>query len=683
MENALREIAPTHPKGWPTQLNLPLDDYITMLGTAGRFAAAEVVLADHLENPLNAQQSFWLLSRRNQLYIRALRDDGHMSLGTGKELFANLEEHLLEQTETSDDNHRRQTVTQIIDLYAAAHEKEIVGYQEHFRNFAFNTLPPILKRQTNNYQVVVRQTADKLKELMGPRVGVEFLIERFETYPERFAYTYDSPWNRFASSLTYWFAESKRKIGSYEPRLLAIVENELRHDLRTRRSRNRYLYHHAYSQYFWKEKSAEFYRVAEEQYQEQKDSGRSVTYIAQYLDHGLGKRGRAIEIMMVAYQNKLLDTPQQIVLCNMLLGHARHPQSIAILQPIIESSPDNMTYRTMLMRAYSRSSRIKEMRTLLTTTDKHFRQQGRWTEANIANLALCCLQIDLFSESVGYYNEVIALHQRRNSNVGIGSGALSGYYDYQSQAYTGLGQTIKAVDAAAAGFIATRARYGNTMSSPHRIDSALFAAKDLDDYVNYLDKQVATTGQDSPLIRQRLGRVFASRQKHAEAVVQLRMAVELQPTDAKTHEALIKSYEGLKDQDAVVRQTLAWLDFDRHNLDLYKKLAQRLQSDEALFERAATTIVEAAPQDSKHHQALAEIRQQQERWDDAIEHWKHVARLRALEPNGLLMLTEAQLHEEQWDAARDSIQQLNQTNWPERFDQVRTKTEQLQRRLPR
>jgi tetratricopeptide (TPR) repeat protein len=683
MENALREISSAHPDGWPAHLNLPLDGYVTMLGTAARFAGAEAVLTKYLEDSLNAQQAMWLLRRRNRLYLRALRDDGRVSLGAGKELFVNLEKHLLEQTKgTFDDTHRRQTVTQIIGLYNTANDKEIAGYKQHLREFAFTSLPLILKRQTNDYQGAVRQTANQLNALMGPRVAVEFLIERFETYPERFAYSYESPWNRFGPSLAKWFAECKRKIGSYEPRLLALVLREIRHELQTRRSRNRYLYYRGYSQYFWTEKSGEFLGVAEAVYQEQKDSGRAVTYIAKYLDEALSKRGRAIEIMLVAYHNKLLDTPQQIGLCDMLLGHTRHAESIAILQPIVETSPHTMAYRTRLIRAYARSSRLEEMRTLLTATDEHFCQQGRWTKSNMAELAKCCLDVDLFAESVGYYDEVIALHQRLQLHSRNRSGAVSSYYDFQSRAYSGLGDAIKAVDAAAAGFIAAKARYGINGSSPHWIDRAMSAAKDLDAYAEHLNKQVETTGQDSPLIRQRLGFVYARKNRHAEAVVQLQLAIDLQPTDTKTHEALIKSYEQLKDHDAVVRQTLAWLDFDRHNLDLYKKLADRLKSDEALFERAATTIVEAAPHEAVHHQALAEIRQEQDRWNDAIDHWKHVVRLRALEPNGLLMLAAAQLHEERWDGARNSIQQLNQTDWPARFSQVRSEINELQRRLP-
>lgn len=178
------------------------------------------------------------------------------------------------------------------------------------------------------------------------------------------------------------------------------------------------------------------------------------------------------------------------------------------------------------------------------------------------------------------------------------------------------------------------------------------------------------------------GVVYANRGKHAQAIVQFLAAIELQPNDAASHAALIASYDAIDDQAGAVRQTLAMLEFDRHNLDLYKKLAERVKSDEALFERAATTIVEAAPREAENHQALGEIRQQQDRWDEAIEQWRHVARLRALEPDGLLKLTEAQLHEKQWDEARKSIEQLNQTEWASRFHNVRSQTEQLQRKLP-
>ncbi len=65
---------------------------------------------------------------------------------------------------------------------------------------------------------------------------------------------------------------------------------------------------------------------------------------------------------------------------------------------------------------------------------------------------------------------------------------------------------------------------------------------------------------------------------------------------------------------------------------------------------------------------LAEIRQRQNQWDQAIDHWQRVAEIRALEPTGLLKLGNAQLHEKQHAAARRTIDRLRGTQWPARFD---------------
>ena len=58
------------------------------------------------------------------------------------------------------------------------------------------------------------------------------------------------------------------------------------------------------------------------------------------------------------------------------------------------------------------------------------------------------------------------------------------------------------------------------------------------------------------------------------------------------------------------------------------------------------------------------------------------AKLRALEPNGLLKLAAAQIHEEQWDHANATVKQLNQKQWPERFRQVEAEIRRLQALLP-
>jgi tetratricopeptide (TPR) repeat protein len=108
-----------------------------------------------------------------------------------------------------------------------------------------------------------------------------------------------------------------------------------------------------------------------------------------------------------------------------------------------------------------------------------------------------------------------------------------------------------------------------------------------------------------------------------------------------------------------------------------------MKNNEAEAERAATSIIESSPNEAESHTAMAELRQKQNRWAEAIPHWERVAEFRRLEPAGLLKLTEAQLHEKQFDEARKSIDKLQKTEWPSRFNDVVNQTRQLQERLPK
>ena len=60
------------------------------------------------------------------------------------------------------------------------------------------------------------------------------------------------------------------------------------------------------------------------------------------------------------------------------------------------------------------------------------------------------------------------------------------------------------------------------------------------------------------------------------------------------------------------------------------------------------------PNESEGHAALAEVREKQARWADAIAHWERVAEIRALEPTGLLKLAGAQIENKSWDNAATS-----------------------------
>jgi tetratricopeptide (TPR) repeat protein len=336
-----------------------------------------------------------------------------------------------------------------------------------------------------------------------------------------------------------------------------------------------------------------------------------------------------------------------------------------------------------LMVAYHHSKRPEQLAELIQRTDEFFHQAGRWTEDNVAQFARGCLECSEWDRAIGYFKEAIALRQRGDSGQGLNDETLSELYRHLALAHSAVGRTREAVDAASAAIVCWSLRHEHRRQALDLLKHVLSAAKDLDDYVQYLDQESAKTGQDSPTLRKAIGQTYQSRNDHAKAITQLQLAVELQPTDHETHRALIASYDATRNGTAASKQLLKLIDLNRHELTLYQQLADRLKNDEQEAERAATSIIESSPNEAESHAAMAELRQKQNRWDEAIPHWEQVAQLRRLEPNGLLKLAEAQLHQKQWEAARASIEKLHQTDWPARFSDVNNQTRLLQERLPK
>jgi tetratricopeptide (TPR) repeat protein len=692
VENAMREYEATHPNGWPSPANTVFRGYVGMLTGTSRHAAAEQFVSHHLENPLNESQKYWLTQRMDDVYLAALGNRGTVSLGSGNTLYQNLLKRLLKATETNNHEHRYATTRKILSFFSTA-QYQFLAHKADLRKYAFEQLPPILARQTSHYREIVQQTSNTLHARLGTRTDLEFLITRIENYPKRLQRSQSNPWQHFGHRIAQWRSGLQRvgKLGNLEPRLLKLVLTELRRDLRTRKQRTHYLYYDDYS-YFWKEKHAVFARTADEVYAEMKHSRRHVEYIAHYIYRGLASgtkdevqkhSNRAIEVMLIAHGQQLLELSGQTTLCSWLHERGRYGESIPILEPMVERYPDSMDYRCRLITAYHRMRRLEQRDALLTGTDEHFRQEGRWTESNIARFANTNRDISRYEHAVKLYSELIPLHQRTAPNQGIGNGTLSNYYRNLANSYSSLGQTRAAVDAAAAAVVSWGPRYENRGSALNTLTHVLTAAKDLDEYVTYLDEQLEETGQTSPLIRKTIGTVYLEdREKPTKAIAQLRLALELQLGDMESHTKLIKAYDEAKNPEGAIAAILAQLDRDRHNLVLYKDLANRLASDESLAERAATTIVEAAPREAEHHASLAAHRESQNRWPAAITHWKHAARLRALEPTNLLKLAAAQLKGKQVEAARTTIETISNRTWPSRFNNpVRSELQRLRKIL--
>ena len=184
---------------------------------------------------------------------------------------------------------------------------------------------------------------------------------------------------------------------------------ELRRDLTSRQANNRTIYYRHYS-YYWAEKENDFAKTAEEVLAESPKSSATVTYVTDYLYHGLEHYKRAIEVLLGAHERKILDETGQEQLVRFLHEQQRHAESIAILEPLVERRPELMHYRVLLMRAYYKTDKRDKLLALLADTDKYFHEQKHWTESNIATLASSTLDNGLFEQSVAYFKEAIPLH---------------------------------------------------------------------------------------------------------------------------------------------------------------------------------------------------------------------------------------------------------------------------------
>ena len=352
-----------------------------------------------------------------------------------------------------------------------------------------------------------------------------------------------------------------------------------------------------------------------------------------------------------------MNEGEQYSLVTWLQQHNRMAETIPILETLVAAHADNVTYRTDLMRAYFTTQRPEQLRMLTEQTDEYLHQKGRWIEGNAAQFARGCHESNQWERSQKLYTEVIALHQRANQSSGLNDSALSYYYQQLATAQSRLMHTAAAVEAASAAIICWDARNDQRRHVAATLRSVLSESKDLDAYVATLDAQTAKTGQDSPILRRAIGEVYQGRQQFEKAISQFKLAIDLQPNDKDLLQQLMACYDATRNPDAATNQLLKLIDLQPHDLKLYQQLAERFKNNEVEAERAATSIIESSPNESESHTAMAELRQNQNRWDEAIPHWEQVAKLRKLEPTGLVRLATAQIHEKAvgWREGIDSI----------------------------
>ncbi len=446
---------------------------------------------------------------------------------------------------------------------------------------------------------------------------------------------------------------------------------------------------------YWEAKKPLFAAVAEDVLARHKDSEAYVLYVADFLSGTLGRFDRGIDILLDAHRRGMLHQAGQLKLIADLLQYSpqRGGELVPILEPFVAREPDDLQYVDWLMRAYFAAGRKEQRLDLAKKTEAALRASGLWEEDAMAALGEICLASELFEPAIACYREAIACHGR-NDRGKTPNGPFQGqfvsqpllrqhvlhlpnppqggnrpvkglpdYYNALARAYSGLKMIAEAADAASAAIAAGGPRFG-------LLEEILRDVPDVDAFAAELDRRADESGRENTLVRKALSLIYREKKEYAKAIRQLDRAAEAQPNDEETYQLLLACYDAEEDKAGAVRQLLRQREWARRDIHLYEDLAYRYEDfgkpEEA--ERAVTSIVEVQPLEAESHQLLAEIRERQDRWDDAIVQWRHVARIRALEPEGLISLAEALIHERRWAEAAEVAARLKQTAWPVRAD---------------
>jgi len=315
---------------------------------------------------------------------------------------------------------------------------------------------------------------------------------------------------------------------------------------------------------------------------------------------------------------------------------------------------------------------------------KFFRKRPDWrTGGHLAALAVACYSARLDKQAVELYTELIDYHKSRNRGR-TDDHTLSSYYQNLAQCESRLGHLEKAVDAACGSIVCWGRNADYRRNAISNLASILRSAKDLNAYVAKLDEETEKTGLEKPVVRRALGEVYLSKGDLKNARAQYEAYLDLQPYDVQAQDALLQTLERLGDIPATIAQIHRAIIAMPEVIKYYQKLAalELKQENKDAAIRAATSAVDALPEESQSHQQLAQFFEQLKEYDEALNQWDQVDRIRSLEDTGLRMKGELLYRLERLEELKGVLDAYNK-RFPGRSSSIKHRYEQLKQKKER
>ena len=484
---ALEEFENANHGVLPVSANDALSSLITFMETATHYREWRGTVLAQLKHPIHTQQKYWLIQRINDLYLRALQNRGRgIDRRRRDALYGAGPQDIRRPGRARSKPSLRFIERNHAPLSHGPRCLRSLALPPISRSSHLAASAPIIKEQIVNHEQVIRDVADTVHDLLGPRDAIAFMLDRIEDPPD---------WLRFTSQRNDWIQNSN-KLGEWRTEVKDLGDLD-----------------RVFSSPSWPSYAGTSV-----------PGGASVSFMTAGITIiGRRKRRTSPRWPRKSWPNGSnpafgrISSPNTVLrLAGRRTGHRYSPQgsrsknplrsgpmatrrlsapaeafaeSIAILLPLVELRPNNLAYRTKLMHAYFRTGKQAELLAMLKQTDAFFHEKDRWNEGPLAGLAASCLENNLYTQSVGYYQELIPLHQRTHPRRGVGNGTLSGYYAGAAQAYSGLGKTKEAVDMASGAVVSWAPGQQQRHDALESLVKVLAAAPDLAAYVADLGKQ--------------------------------------------------------------------------------------------------------------------------------------------------------------------------------------------------
>ena len=641
-ERALKELRAAHAGQVPGALKSQLAEHTGRLASAGRHRGAEAIWLSEQKLPYGPTRLLWTELQLLSQYATALKRNAEVSIGKGRTLWDALEDRLeAALLRKTDQRHANRLLSQRTAVWRDRWKKGSLREDVTRRasDFAYGTLPRILAMyRYGNGQGMVSAIASFLEDTSGAADALRFLVTRAENEPTWLRYIGVDFWNAQGYRVSNLFHSLGHQTSrDLEPRLESLVVKALREGLEREQFRHRALFHDN-DRSFWKAKRDVFLQVARDALTRAGDHHPALLFVTSYMYHGLSAYGEAITALQKVHARGKLSPSGRHSLASMLHGRERWEETIAMTQPLIQRSPEDLTLRLWQMDAAHGLKRDAFLKQTLSDAETWLKTNDRWHENAIARLGAGALRNLMYEDTVRLYGEAIALRTRSASNRGVGDGAVSGYYGNVARAHSGLGHTDAAVDAASGAIVSWGHNVNGRTAAIKTLVHVLQTAKDLDAYVTRFEKRLVDDGQENPIVRKAIGRALMELSRPGDAARHFDLAITGSPVDLDLHELAYKAHKAAKNHAEADARMLAWAKVAVRDVSRWRALGdlRSNMSDRDGADRAWTSMVEATPGEAEGHLELGRVRGAMNRWADALHHAREATRLRPEHPSGLL-----------------------------------------------